>query len=139
MSIFPYRLLITAMGLVIFAGILTRCMFNPPTIRMKEVSQEDNSWVPDGYEKYNSSFAMRWGEVRLCNPELGYTCVEVEIFSRSNCPSLYVEATELTKNGVNIGYTNATTAGLKAGEFARVDLTSRQNAERYRLSDIKCY
>jgi hypothetical protein len=140
MNIFPYRLLFFSLGLgAIVTLVHITITKTPDNIKTEsEVINEDKKWIPDGFEKYDKNFATKW-KVGVCNPELMYTCVEIEVASRTGCRNLYVEATELSKDNANIGYTNATTAGLKEGEIARMLLKSTKTADKYRLSEIKCY
>jgi len=110
-------------------------------IQMSESNKQDKDklWIRDGFTQYNNNFATKWNDVRVCDPIRMYTCVGIEVVGRIACQNLYVELTELTKDDINIGYTNATTAGLKAGEIARLDLRSLKSVGKYRLSKVSCY
>lgn len=135
-KIFPYRLLSFSLLLGAIITFLYTTVINPP-VNERQSNAGDTSWIPKGFEKYDDNFAIRWGNVGTTTDFWSYA--NIQVISRSSCSNLYVEMTELGENKTNIGYTNATTAGLKSGETADLNLRSAKTVEAYRISKISCY
>jgi hypothetical protein len=140
MNIFPYRLLFFSLGIGAIITLIHMTITKAPENweTQADAAKNDQKWIPKGFDKYDRNFATKW-KVGVCDPRLMHTCVEIEVASRTGCKNLYVEATELSKDDSNIGYTNATTAGLREGEIAKMILNSTKTVGKYRLSEIKCY
>jgi hypothetical protein len=100
-------------------------------------------WYPRGFDSYDSDSAYRFlsgkkGEYR-CTYSGAY-CWGIEFVSRTGCDNLYVELTILDSTGRNIGFTNDTTSGVRAGE--RVVLifdTFDSAADKARIAEVSCY
>jgi hypothetical protein len=120
----------------LYTTFLYTTVINPPVIKTK-ANGGDTSWIPEGFEQYDNNFAIKWGKVVMTSDF--WTYANIQVISRKSCSNLYVEMTELTKNNINIGYTNATTAGLRSGETANLNLRSPKSVDAYRISKISCY
>jgi hypothetical protein len=99
------------------------------------------SWAAAGFKKWpGQDVAYRWSDSRYrpgCRD--GNVCMQVEVYAISDCDSLYVSASLFDSNDLNIGYTNGTTSGLRAGETALIALNASEGATRsMRISEINC-
>jgi hypothetical protein len=135
-KIFPYRLLGFSLMLGAIMTILYATVINPP-VNKRQANGGDTSWIPKGFEQYDNNFAIKWGTIGITGDF--WTYANIQVISRKSCGNLYVEMTELSKENTNIGYTNATTAGLRSGETADLNLRSSKPVHAYRISKISCY
>jgi hypothetical protein len=98
-------------------------------------------WFPKGYSEYETGVAYKWlkyGQYS-CTYSTGY-CWGMSVVSETGCNSLYVEINILDSAGNNIGYTNDTTSGLRAGQSAKLIFDSfEEAADKAQISKISCY
>lgn len=124
-----------AIALAIVATATSSCGINQQSktgVETTLTQEEDASWFPKDFSKYNNDFAIKWDKVR---PYF----VTIQVISKKSCGNLYVEMATLGENNINIGYINATTAGLRSREIALLELNSPKLVENYRISKITCY
>ncbi len=124
-----------AVGLAIVTAAASSCSINQQPKAGAEttlIQEESASWFPKDFSKYNNDFAIKWDKIRLY-------FVTIQVISRKSCGNLYVEMATIGENNINIGYINATTAGLRSGEVALLELNSPKLVETYRISKITCY
>ena len=137
--------LVGCLSLIIFVFILGP-IFSLSLIRdktpssspsKKSTSQVDNSWVPDGFVRYDNKVAINWSLPDTCR---SYSlCINLEVVPRNGCDSLYAEASELDVNGNNIGYTNDSTSFVKAGQKAILKFQTWDDDVRdFDLAEISC-
>ena len=98
----------------------------------------DNSWVPDGFVRYDGQFAINWSLPDTCRSYR--LCINLEVVPRNGCDRLYAAASELDVNGNNIGYTNDSTLNVKAGQKAILTFKTYDDDVRdFDLAEISCY
>jgi hypothetical protein len=98
-------------------------------------------WYPKGYSEYETGIAYKWltyGQYS-CTYSSSY-CWGMSVISVTGCNSLYVEINILDSAGNNIGFTNDTTSGLRAGQSAKLIFDSFEDAaDKAQVSKISCY
>lgn len=106
-----------------------------------QYSASNIPWYPKGYSEFEDGIAYRWlssGQFS-CSYSSG-SCWGMSVRSELGCNSLYVEITIMDSQGNNIGYTNDTTSGLRAGQSAKMVFDSfEDNASTARLAKVSCY
>ena len=101
---------------------------------------EDNSWVPEGFTKYDDEVAWRWSPRDSYNCRRNRSCLQIEVVPKTGCDSLYAKASLVDSSGNNVGYTNESTSDVSAGQKALLMLdTYRDNFSTFRLAKISCY
>lgn len=100
---------------------------------------EDTSWVPEGYNRYNSKVAWKWSPKGSYSCSYGQRCAQMEVVARNGCNRLYAELTKHDSGDNNVGYTNETTSNLQAGQKAILNFGTYGDFETFRLSKINCY
>lgn len=105
----------------------------------KSTPQVDNSWVPDGYTRYNSKVAYRWSPSGSYSCSYGDSCGQMEVVPRRGCSRLYAELNKIDGNGNNVGYTNDSTTNVGAGQKAILKFETYGNFKTFRVSKISCY
>ena len=100
---------------------------------------EDTSWVPAGFNRYNSNVAWRWSPDGSYKCDYGQRCVQVQVVSQKGCNRLYVEASKLDANGNNVGMTNDSTTNLQQGQKALLMLDTYGDFKSFQLAKISCY
>lgn len=105
------------------------------------------AWLPpEGYAlaqvKGGTLLGLKWdqptdGECRGSD----ITCFAVNVVTEKDCPrSLYMSITILNGMGENVGWTNDTARGVRAGEPVRMSFVSHdQGAKTARVAEINCY
>lgn len=105
----------------------------------KSTQQVDNSWVPDGYTRYNSKVAYRWSPSGAYSCSYGDRCIQMEVVPRRGCSRLYAELNKIDANGNNVGYTNETTTNVGAGQKAILKFDTYGTFKTFQVSKISCY
>lgn len=125
------------------AEVVVSTTIKPSTTTSSSSTTTTESWNPEGYSVVapDQGIAVRWLDSGEYKCEYYDWCWGMEVISRWGCPSsLYAEINLLNKNGVNIGWTNDSTQGLRAGDKAILVFgTYEASAESARLADISCY
>ena len=99
---------------------------------------EDNSWVPEGFSRFNRNVAVKW------SPDGSYSCshrrcAQLEVVANKDCENLYGEATKIDSAGNNVGYTNNTLKDLKTGQKSLLMFDTYGDFESFELAKISCY
>ena len=99
---------------------------------------ESSSWVPSGFKYFKNDIAYKWSDHSsfTCDYE---SCQQIEIVSKNGCKSLYAEVNKLDSENNNVGYTNASTTNLAAGQKALLMFRSTGDFKSFTLSEISCY
>ena len=105
----------------------------------KSTPKVDNSWVPDGFKRFNSNVAIRWSPSGSYSCDYGDSCGQMEVVARRGCGNLYVELNKLDANGNNVGYTNETTTNVGAGQKAILKFDTYGTFKTFQVSKISCY
>ena len=128
--------------LVLLGGLVMRCSSSMRTVEPVSTppAKPDNTWIPSGFTRWDEGLAFRWGEQGDGPGCIGdQTCFRVEIVPKVGCDSLYVAVSLLDAGGRNIGYTNDSTQGVRAGEMAVLTLGTHEEAmQTMRISEIVC-
>ena len=127
--------------LVILIGAIGSCLGNKgeqdPETKTKK---EDKSWVPEGFTEATGLVAFRWSPEGTFDCDTNLSCQQIELVPRYGCSFLYVQASLIDTLDKNVGFTNASTGGVKAGQTALLMLeTYNEKFNRFRISEIKCY
>ena len=110
----------------------------PSSPSKKSAPQLDNSWVPDGYTRYNSKVAYRWSPSGSYSCSYGDSCGQMEVVPRRGCSRLYAELNKIDGNGNNVGYTNDSTTNVSAGQKAILKFETYGKFKTFRVSKISC-
>ncbi|WP_222929016.1 hypothetical protein [Synechococcus sp. TAK9802] len=105
----------------------------------KSTPKVDNSWVPDGFTRYNSKVAIRWSPNGSYSCSYGQRCIQMEVVPRRGCGNLYAELNKIDANGNNVGYTNETTTNVGAGQKAILKFDTYGTFKTFQVSKISCY
>jgi len=106
---------------------------------MEEIRREKfSSWVPSGFKYFKNDIAYKWSDHSSFTCDYG-SCQQIEIVSKNGCKSLYAEVNKLDSENNNIGYTNASTTNLAAGQKALLMFRSTGDFKSFTLSEISCY
>jgi hypothetical protein len=99
----------------------------------------DNSWVPAGFEKWDSDIAYKWVDDALCN---SYSvCAAIRVIANVECPnSLYAELILQDKDYVQYDYTNEYQGSLTRGSTAELTFNFEPDERfaHFKLSRISC-
>jgi hypothetical protein len=99
----------------------------------------DASWVPSGFTAWNNDVAMKWSDNGSYSCD-ARRCIQMEVVAKNGCGSLYAESALVDSAGNNVGYTNATSSGVKPLQKALLMLdTYNENTAQFQLSKISCY
>jgi hypothetical protein len=127
--------------LILFGGcaILFSSSYNEVTKEASGKSEiSDKSWIPAGYYPFNNNIAYKWSNSGTYSCSYGERCIQMEIFSKNGCDSLYVELTKLDAAGNNVGYTNETTSTVKARQKAILKFEIFGNFKSTQVAKINC-
>ena len=129
------RKLLLLVPLLLIAG----CAGKPKLITIqKPAPQLDNSWVPDGFTRYNSKVAYRWSPSGSYSCSYGDSCGQMEVVPRRGCSRLYAELNKIDGNGNNVGYTNDSTTNVGAGQKAILKFETYGKFKTFQVAKISC-
>ena len=99
---------------------------------------EDNSWVPEGFSRFNRNVAVKW------SPDGSYSCshrrcAQLEVVTNIDCENLYGEVTKIDSAGNSVGYTNDTLENIKMGQKSPLMFDTYGDFESFELVKISCY
>ncbi len=96
----------------------------------KQAIEEDTSWMPDGFIKYNNELAIGNIRANLQCTKRSLSCFTWEVLPRYGCNSLSADWTLLDKNKRNVGYTTDRTTNVKAGQIAVLQVRFTYGGDR---------
>lgn len=101
----------------------------------------DTSWVPAGYDAWESDSNVAWKYSSHSDFECdNYTCIQIEMITRTGCPnSLYAALNWLDSGGSVISYDNASLPTLRAMQVAKLkfdDVTD--SSDKGLLAEVNC-
>lgn len=97
------------------------------------------SWIPAGYDKWNSNIAYSWVENPTCNTYS--VCAAIRVTADIDCPNnLYAELTLQDKNYVQYDYTNNSQGSLFKGDIAELTFNFEPSPRfaHFKVSKISC-
>jgi hypothetical protein len=107
---------------------------------MDDFGSADTSWVPIGYNVWNSdsTLAWRWADANNCDE---YDCLTAQFISRYGCPTgFYAAVNWLDAGDAVISYDNSTLPALNAMQVAKMRFEDRDGiSDTGQMAEIKCY
>lgn len=96
-------------------------------------------WYPEGFSQYNSEIAYRAADKGSYSCSFS-RCIVYFFITKKACPSFYVEVTAYDDTGTNVGWTNDTAQGVKAGVQVKLKFDLfEDSASTVEISDVSCY
>ena len=124
---------------VVLAAIGQFTSSNTSSTQPSNTVNVDNSWVPVGFEKWDSVIAYKWVDDPQCN---SYSvCAAIRVIANVECPnSLYAELILQDKDYVQYDYTNESQGSLTRGSTAELTFNFEPNERfaHFKLSKISC-
>src|SRR5262249_16264193 len=98
-------------------------------------------WYPRGWylDDNDESVAWRWQDDPNCGEYFDGNCWGIDVISQAGGDDLYAEVTMLDRRGNVIDYANDDASGVEAGETAKLNFETYENAATARLKEIDCY
>ena len=96
-------------------------------------------WFPKGFKEFSDEVAYKWSKRKdRCFSRCSYWAVDV--ITKRGCDNLYVQLSILDSGGNNIGWTNDTATSVKAGQIAKLMLTTYESGVASgSIDEIRCY
>lgn len=113
--------------------------FHQSAVRLQQLAAR-KPWYPEGFTQYSldSNIAYMWAD-RRCSYSSG-SCAHMDVVTKSGASNLYVEVTFTDKGGAYVDWSNDTARSLRAGQIAKLEFVSFDNAVRsVRLAEITTY
>lgn len=120
---------------------------NPTTGSSGTITASTPAWVPpEGFDRHSTStggyVGVQWEKpTRAECRGSGVTCFAVNVVSEADCSrNFYMSITLLDAGGRNIGWTNDTAQGVRAGDQVRLVFDTYENGVKSaQVADVSCY
>ena len=97
------------------------------------------AWIPEGFTMWESGNEIAYRQIKAkCG---SYPCINYEVVTKNGCPNmLYMKTTIEDRSGRNVGFTNDTTSGVRAGQISILRMEVYQDVSNPRgfISEIVC-
>jgi hypothetical protein len=103
-------------------------------------SSNSSSWIPAGFESWDSNVAYKWVDNPTC--QQGLVCAAIQVVANKDCPNnLYAELLLQDKNYVQYDYTNDSQGSLSRGNTAELTFNFPADARfaNFKISKISCH
>lgn len=128
--------------IVIFAALTAIGQFSSENSNSGSSSNAvdvDSSWIPSGYERWDSTIAYKWVDNAECDTYS--VCAGIRVTTNVDCPnSLYAELLLQDKDYVQYDYTNESQGSLSKGSTAELtfNFEPTEKFAHFKLSKISC-
>lgn len=110
------------------------------SVESRNSTEMVTSWVPNGFEIWQSDVAYKWVDKPTCN---AYSvCAAIQVVSNKDCPNnLYAELILQNKDYVQYDYTNDSQGSLTRGSTAELtfNFPPDNRFAHFKLSKISCH